>query len=92
MAASNFASYVGRRVRITADYFKDVEEVSVEDDFVYDTKITKIINKTNRARMRFVFEDHEGEENQVDFDLLQSLLLEEDNDGEAPGVDEAKGN
>ena len=55
-------------------------------------KITKIINKTNRARMRFVFEDHEGEENQVDFDLLQSLLLEEVNDVEAAGVDEATGN
>ena len=42
--------------------------------------------------MRFVFEDHEGEQNQVDFELLQSLLLEEENDGEAPGVDGAKGN
>jgi hypothetical protein len=31
--ATKYRNYVGRRVRITAEYFEDVEDVNVEDDF-----------------------------------------------------------
>ncbi len=39
-----------------------------------------MVNAGNLESMRFIFEDHEGEPNHVDFELLQTLLVDEADD------------
>ena len=52
--------YLGRKVRILAEYFSDVPEVNVPNDFSYDTEIIRVVDGETPADRRWVFADHDG--------------------------------
>ena len=66
-----YRSYVGRRVRLDAEYFADVEDVDTPPaDWSFGTA-----ELLYRARdQRWVFLDHEGSINHVGWRLLRRLL------------------
>ena len=87
MAGRGHGKLVGRKIRITAEYFDDVSDVDVESDFEYETEITRHIRKGRVANHRVVFDDHTGVENYINIDTALGLLIEEDDNEEeaAPG-------
>ena len=73
MSKRSGQAYVGKEIKITKEYFDDVAEVDVDDDFEYITKITEYEHSKKAAERRWYFDDHTETMNMVGFAVMQSL-------------------
>ena len=89
--ADSGEKYVGREIVVPASYFDDIADVIVEKDFILNTKIIGYIHDKRLQDRRWVFRDHEGEDNHVGFDLLKEYINQDLSDNEDLGVEEHKG-
>ena len=74
MATTNH-KWVGTKIRMDSAYFEDVDDVTVEETFEYETKIIRYVPTRGKHEERWVFEDHEGHENFIDLETLRKLSI-----------------
>ena len=91
MAKKRGERYVGRSIRVPASYFEDIDDVEVDSDFEYATEIVAYQHSRIRNNRRWVFIDHEGQENLIGFQMLTQYLIKDPIDKRESGAEERKG-
>lgn len=68
-------AFVGRTVKINAEYFEDVSSVDVESDFEFTTTIKSYNHRGGGSNRAWIFTDHDGCDNGMTFAELQRFLI-----------------
>lgn len=81
MSVAYGKAFVGRTVKINAEYFEDVSSVDVDSDFEYTAKIKTYDHRGGGANRTWIFTDHDGCENGMTFEELQRFLVDSADEG-----------